>query len=558
MRARSCSPASTSTRRSPSGRWRTRGTSLSAAAPRRRRWRTRREPAAHALADGRAVLLDRPVQARRERARPARRPARARPDRAPPRRRRRADPRRARGAVGSGGADLGQVRDGARGRLLVRRRAAAPRSGRAAAGRLRLRARPAAPPADAHLLSRARGRRGSRGPRATPARDADRAGDRRRPALRHPNAGRARDGVLRALTPFEGIFVPDEIAQAVSDRAWLEALLDAERALASAEALADAIPVEAAAAVTEACRPELYDATQLAVEGRAAGNPVEPLVRALRERVGGDAAQYVHWGATSQDILDSAAMLVARRGLWLIVDELAAVADLCAALAREHRATPMAARTLLQQAVPTTFGLKAAGWLVAGVESRTRLLALASELPAQLGGAGGTLAALGDAGMDVLRLYAVELELREPVLPWHTNRRVVAELGAALAGAAGAAGKIGGGIPLVAPAGGGEGGGRPPRRSSAMPAEREPGAVALRGQSGGGGGAERSPGGSSTMPQKRTPVAAVLAAAGAARAHGAAPVLTAGLVQEHERAAGAWHAEWHALSEALAAAGGAA
>ena len=321
--------------------------------------------------------------------------------------------------------------------------------------------------------------------------------------------------------------MPEELADAVSDRAWLEGMLDAERALANAEARAGAIPAAAAAAVAKVCRPELYDAARLATDGRAAGNPVEPLVRALRERVGGDAAQYVHRGATSQDILDSAAMLVARRALWLIGDELAAVADACAALAREHRATPMAARTLLQQAVPTTFGLKAAGWLVAVVEARARLRTLADGLPAQLGGAAGTLAALGDRGPDVLRLYAVELELREPVLPWHTNRQVMAELGAALALAAGAAGKIGGDIALLA--------------------QSEIAEVS-----------ERSPGGSSTMPNKRNPVGAVLAVACAARARGAASVLLASLVQEHERAAGAWHAEWHALSDALAATGGAA
>jgi 3-carboxy-cis,cis-muconate cycloisomerase len=329
------------------------------------------------------------------------------------------------------------------------------------------------------------------------------------------------------LTPFDGIFVPDELAAAVSDRAWLEGMLDAERALANAESLAGVLDAEAAAAVVEACRPELYETVQLAADGRAAGNPVEPLVRALREQVAGDAARYVHWGATSQDILDTAAMLVSRRALWLIEEELAGVAEACAGLAREHRRTPMAARTLLQQAVPTTFGFKAAGWLVAVVESRRRLRALGAELPAQLGGAAGTLASLGDAGPDVHRLYAVELELREPVLPWHTNRQVVAELGAALALAAGAVAKIAGDVTLLA--------------------QTEVGEVA-----------ERDGGVSSTMPQKRNPVGAVVALACAARVRGAAAVLLDSVVQEHERAAGAWHAEWHALSEALAATGGAA
>ena len=304
-------------------------------------------------------------------------------------------------------------------------------------------------------------------------------------------------------------------------------MLDAERALANAESLAGVIPAAAAAAVADACRAELYDPARLGEDGRAAGNPVEPLVRALRGHVAPDAAQYVHWGATSQDILDSAAMLVTRRALRLIDDDLSGAADACASLARAHRETPIAGRTLLQQAVPTTFGLKAAGWLVAVVEARGRLRSLAGALPAQLGGAAGTLAPLGDSGPEVLRLYAAELELREPTLPWHTDRRVVAELGSALAVAAGALGKAG--------------------RDVALLAQTEVAEVA-----------EGSGGASSTMPQKRNPVGAVLAVACAAQARGHASVLLESLVAEHERAAGAWHAEWQSLAGALAATGGAA
>ncbi|HEX7527119.1 MAG TPA: 3-carboxy-cis,cis-muconate cycloisomerase, partial [Gaiellaceae bacterium] len=329
------------------------------------------------------------------------------------------------------------------------------------------------------------------------------------------------------MSPFSAIFVPDELADTVADQAWLAALLDAERALARAESTAGVISGAASAAIAAACDPSLYDAAKIAVQGRATGTPVGPLVRALRERVGEPHASSVHHGATSQDILDSAAMLVAQRAWQLIDAELSGAADECARLASEHRQTVMAARTLLQQAVPTTFGFKAAGWLVGLVEARARLAAVAGSLPAQLGGAAGTLAALGDRGIEVSRLYAAELGLREPVVPWHTIRTPLVELAGALAGAAGAAAKIGGDVVLLA--------------------QTEVGEVA-----------EREPGGSSTMPHKRNPVGAVLAVACARHARANAGILVESVVQEHERAAGAWHAEWHALSTALAATGSAA
>ena len=327
------------------------------------------------------------------------------------------------------------------------------------------------------------------------------------------------------MTPFSAIFVPDELADAVADRAWLAALLDAERALVNANAQAGLVPEAAAAAIVAALRVDLYDSEALAREGRAAGNPVEPLVRAIRAKVGDEHAALVHRGATSQDIVDSAAMLVARRALLLIDGELGGAAAACARLAEEHRGTVMAARTLLQQAVPTTFGYKAAGWLVGVVEARARLGAL--ELPAQLGGAAGTLAALGNDGPEVLRLYAAELDLREPTLPWHTIRTPLVDLACALAGVAGVAAKI--------------------ARDVVLLAQTEVAEVAE-----GGGGA------SSTMPHKRNPTNAILADACARHARANAGVLLESAVQEHERAAGAWHAEWHALSTALAAAGGAA
>ena len=255
---------------------------------------------------------------------------------------------------------------------------------------------------------------------------------------------------------------------------------------------------------------------------------MEPLVRALTDAVEGEAAGYVHWGATSQDILDTASMLISRRVLELIGEALGSVATECAGLAEADRSTPMAGRTLLQQAVPTTFGLKAAGWLVGVLEARGALARIRDErLAVQLGGAAGTLSALGEAGPEVVRLFAEELGLCEPVAPWHTNRVRIAELGAALAVAAGAVAKIALDVGLMS--------------------QTEVGEVA-----------EAGAGGSSTMPQKRNPVGSALALACARQVHAQAAVLIGALPQEHERALGAWHAEWPALSGALAFAGGAA
>ena len=329
------------------------------------------------------------------------------------------------------------------------------------------------------------------------------------------------------MTPFSAIFVPDELQDAVSDRAWLQGMLDAERALANAGSATGLVPADAAARIGAACRAELYDPRELAQEGRAVGNPAEPLVRALREGVGEEAADWVHYGATSQDIVDTAAMLVSRRSVVLVLAELDRLADACADLVRTHRSTPIAARTLLQQAVPTTFGLKAAGWLIAMLEARRRLAVVRQErLAAQLGGAAGTLAPLGDRALDVVRRYAEELELVEPVIPWHANRIRVAELAAALDVAAGAAAKVGRDIVLLA--------------------QSEVGEVS-----------EGAGGGSSTMPQKRNPVRSTLAVACARLAHAHAGVLLAELDHEHERAVGGWHAEWEALTGALAFTGGA-
>jgi 3-carboxy-cis,cis-muconate cycloisomerase len=327
---------------------------------------------------------------------------------------------------------------------------------------------------------------------------------------------------------FSGLFVPDHVRAATSDEAWLRALLDVEAALAIAEAEAGVIPGEAMTAIVAACQAPRFGPEAIGREARASGNPVVPLVAALTDQVPDDAAGYVHWGATSQDVMDTAAMLIAQRALLGVEDELSGVAAACARLAEEHRATPIAARTLLQQALPTTFGLKAAVWLDGVMQAWARLQAVAPAV--QLGGAAGTLGSLGDHGVRVMSAFAERLALVEPALPWHTARHRVADLGAALAIAAGAVEKIA--LDLV------------------LLAQTEVGEVAEA--SGGGRG------GSSTLPHKRNPVGSVLAIACARRVRGAAGVLLEAMPQEHERAAGAWQSEWEALREALALTGGAA
>lgn len=330
---------------------------------------------------------------------------------------------------------------------------------------------------------------------------------------------------------FSPLFVPPKVEDAVSERAWIQAMLDAEAALARAEARVGVIPAAAAEEIASCCVAERFDAAALGVEARRTGNPAEPLVRALRHLVPDEAAGYVHVGATSQDILDTASMLIARRALVIIDDDLARLAGHCARLAREHRDTLMAGRTLLQQAVPITFGRKAAGWLAGVTRARSALRRLHGDaLAAELGGAAGTLATLGDAGIAVLHVFAAELRLAEPELPWHTERTRVAEIASALGLTAGALDRIALDIVLLA--------------------QTEVGEVAE--------GGEESRGGSSTMPQKRNPVGCVLARACVRETQAHVEVLMRGMAQEHERGAGPWHAEWPALSAALAWTGGAA
>jgi 3-carboxy-cis,cis-muconate cycloisomerase len=307
---------------------------------------------------------------------------------------------------------------------------------------------------------------------------------------------------------FDPIFVPDDLAAAVSDASWLAAMLEAEAALAAAQADEGLISREAADAVAKATEGRFE------LGGREAANPVVPLAAALQE-----IAPDAHKGATSQDILDTAAMLVARRARVLIVAELDGVIAVCARLAREHRGTAMAGRTLMQEAQPITFGLKAAGWLSGVVAGRDGLDDV--ELAAQLGGP------VGVQSPALIARFAERLGL-VPALPWHADRTRVAKLGAALAIAAGACEKVALDLVLLA----------------------EAGEVAESSEGGRGG--------SSSMPHKQNPVGAIRARAAARHVRGAAGVLLEAMAGEHERAAGAWQSEWGALSTALASTGGAA
>jgi 3-carboxy-cis,cis-muconate cycloisomerase len=329
------------------------------------------------------------------------------------------------------------------------------------------------------------------------------------------------DGV-RDVTPADGFFATQEMTAAFSPETHVRTLLAFEAALARAEARAGVIPTAAAETIATACRVELFDVASLYQEAALAGTLVIPLVRALTERVEGEAKRYVHWGATSQDAIDTALVLQMRKGLDLLLADLLALAGRCASLAEQHRGTPMVGRTLLQQALPITFGLKAARWLGLVTRQIRRLREVRErDLVVQFGGAAGTLASLGDNGLRVTELLAEELGLAVPDLPWHAERDRIGEIAAALGVLAGGMEKIATDVLLLRQTEIGE-----------LTEEAVPGK-----------------GGSSAMPHKRNPVDATMAVASARLAIGAVPVILGGLAQEHERAAGGWQAEWEALPD---------
>lgn len=320
----------------------------------------------------------------------------------------------------------------------------------------------------------------------------------------------------------DALYTTSEMAAVFSGAGHVGRMLHFEGALARAEARAGVVPAEAAEQIAAACRVELFDVPGLLRETAVAGTLAIPLAKVLTAQVGAEAGRYVHWGATSQDVIDTALMLQMRDGLDLLLAGLLEIGRASATLAERHRETPMAGRTLLQQALPITFGLRAARWLALMTRQIQALRRVRSEtLALQFGGAAGTLASLGQDGARVVELLAEELGLAAPALPWHGERDRVAEIAAALGIVAGAVGKIAQDILLLS--------------------QTEIGEVAE--------GTAPGKGGSSTLPHKRNPVDTVAAVAAARMAQSLVPVLMASMIQEHERAVGGWQSEWAALPE---------
>ena len=306
--------------------------------------------------------------------------------------------------------------------------------------------------------------------------------------------------------------------------AHVERMLQFEAALARAEARAGIIPTEAAIAIGEICRVELCDVPALERDALRAGTLAIPLVQQLIAHAPVAARPYVHWGATSQDAIDTALVLQMRDGIDHVVGHLVDAGDTLAMLADTHRMSVMPGRTLLQQAVPITFGFKAARWLGAIARQIAVLRRLRRDsLVLQFGGAAGTLAALGEHGTEVATFLAAELKLPLPDLPWHAERDRPASVVAALGVTAGIIAKIARDLVLLA---------------QTEVAEATAAFVPGKGTS-------------SAMPQKRNPVDAVNAIAAAQLAIGAVPVVLGAMAQEHERGAGGWQTEWSAIPDAF-------
>ena len=329
----------------------------------------------------------------------------------------------------------------------------------------------------------------------------------------------------------ESLATTEPLADLFSDQSVLQAMLDFESALARAEARVGVIPRSAANAIRKAAKAETFDIANLAVATLRAGTPGIPLAKALTDKVrttDADAACYVHWGATSQDVADTALVLLLKRAEPILSGDLVRLRRALKKLSQEHKQTVMLGRTLVQPAPPITFGLKAAGWAASVQRSKENLdSAFSPVLVLQLGGASGTLASLGKKGVDVARVLAGELKLGFPEAPWHTQREALATLMCACGVLTGALGKIARDISLL------------------MQAE-----IAEVAEPGGNGR-----GGSSTMPHKRNPIACTLTLAAAQRVPGLVASFLSGMVQEHERGAGGWQAEWPTVGSIIQATG---
>ena len=316
------------------------------------------------------------------------------------------------------------------------------------------------------------------------------------------------------------VYSDPEIARIFSDAHFIAEMLRVEVSLARAQERLGIIPEGAAARIAEAAEALDVDMAQIWQSMERSGIPTIGMIDQLRDAVGGDSASYVHWGATTQDIMDTALVLQIRDALDLMDSELRQIIANLASLADKHRLTVMAGRTKSQQALPISFGLKAAGWLAPLARHRDRLEEMKPRLlVVQFGGAVGTLASLGDKGIATMEALAVELDLGVPAAPWHTQRDSIAELAGWLAMVSGSLAKMAGDIILLAQSEVGE------VRESDDP----------------------SRGGSSTMPQKSNPVVSeAIIAVGRTNA-GLLSSIHQALIQEHERGAGTWQIEWLTL-----------
>jgi 3-carboxy-cis,cis-muconate cycloisomerase len=325
------------------------------------------------------------------------------------------------------------------------------------------------------------------------------------------------------------LFSDDELNALLTDEAYVRALVDVEIALARAEARVGVIPASAAAEIAKAQAGNVKIAA-LAAGNLRSGFPIIALVQELRSQVSAEAAPYLHWGATTQDIMDTACVLQLRAALELFKTRLSAVARHWCALADRHRGTVLAARTHGQQALPITFGLKVAAWLAPLVRHWQRLNEISTRLlVVQFGGAAGTLAALDDKGLAVAQALADELRLAVPAMPWHAQRDNLAEFAGWLSLVTGSLAKMAQDIILMA--------------------QTEVGEAAES--------AEAGRGGSSTMPQKSNPITSELVVA-AARANAALlSALHNAQIQEHERATHGWQLEWLTLPQMIVLTGGA-
>ena len=332
---------------------------------------------------------------------------------------------------------------------------------------------------------------------------------------------------------FDKLFRYEAIDLIFADRQYLQALLDFEAALARAEAKTGVIPAADAQIIAAACRADQFSVEELAVQTAHSGNVAIPLIKKLTELVAKqnkDAARFVHWGATSQDAMDTGTVLQLRLALEVVDRDRARLTSTLASLADKYRATPIAAHTWMQQALPTTFGFIVAGWLDAILRHRSRLADLRTRnLALQFGGAVGTLAALSGRGPAVATALAEDLHLPLPPISWHTHRDRIVEIASALGLCVGTLGKI--------------------ARDISLHAQTE---IAELAEPAGEGR-----GGSSTMPQKRNPVTCATILAAAQRVPGLVSTMLSSMVQEHERGLGGWQAEWETLPEIVCLSGGA-